>query len=98
MTLSEFWYKWGWLIISPIVAMVIVIWAQFSEIKQLRDKQPECKSCNCLTMKEILFHLEKREMFVDKLQQVNRKQRGAIIDSINFHNSILDSTGNAIEY
>lgn len=57
-----------------------------------------CKPCKCLTMKEILLHLEKREMFVDKLQRVNRRDRSAIIDSINFHNSILDSTGNAIEY
>lgn len=61
-------------------------------------KTPEIKPCKCLTISQILLHIEKREMFVDKLQRCKMSERSAIIDSINYHNTFLDSTGNAIEY
>lgn len=72
--------------------------ALFVYEKETNAQEPIVMPCKCLTISEVLLHIEKREMFVDKLQICKMSERSAIIDSINFHNALLDSTGNKIEY
>lgn len=98
MSVSELWYRWGWLICIVKVTLGGLIWVQTVELKKLRAEIAKPKDCKCLTIKEVLLHVNKRERFIEELQRAKLGKRNALIDSINFHNSVLDSTGNAIEY
>lgn len=93
MSKSTFW-AFFFFMISVSLALSLAV----KERDRLRANQAKIKPCKCLTIKQILFHVEKREMFVDMLQRAKKKDQPPLIDSINYHNSILDSTGNIIEY
>lgn len=82
-----------------MIGMLIGVGAGFADdYFDNKENETILVPCNCLSIKEVLLHVEKREMFVDKLQSCKKSERSAIIDSINYHNALLDSTGNKIEY